>query len=249
MAIRPVDIARKLGISTTTLRKYEKWGLTPPVPRSATRYREYTDEHVAYFICLREMLHGFTLKQIAEIFREVMALKTDTALWMANKAQADLHRKKRITEKIVQNFLQPNNSRNEANRCLLTINDVSRETGIPVSTIRYWDQVGLISARRCSSNHYRMFTDDHVRQVLAIYALKLSVFANGRKHSIRHIREELREFNPDDRSRIMKMTETIRQYLNQVNRAQIRGISALYHLCRQVETNQFDQHEVSSKQS
>lgn len=44
MATRPIDIARKLNVSTTTLRNYEELGLIPPVSRSASGYRVFTEE-------------------------------------------------------------------------------------------------------------------------------------------------------------------------------------------------------------
>lgn len=139
MAIRPIDIARKLGISTTTLRKYEAWELVPPVSRTASGYRVYTEEHVAYFACIRAMLPGFTLKQIAAILKEVMAQQTDTARWMATKAQADLYREKKIAEQIVKTLLHKSEFVENTGSRLLTIHEVSQETGVPATTIRYWD--------------------------------------------------------------------------------------------------------------
>ena len=59
--MRPIDIARQLNISTTTLRGYEERGLVPPAARSAAGYRFYTEKHLAYFICVREMLAAFGL--------------------------------------------------------------------------------------------------------------------------------------------------------------------------------------------
>lgn len=241
MAIRPVDIARKLGISTTTLRKYEEFGLVPPVPRSATGYRMYTDEHIAYLVCAREMLPAFTIKEIAKIFKAVMTKKIDVALWIANKAQADLHREKIIAEKIVQKLLQKNGKQISTSREKLTINEVSLETGIPATTIRYWDKVGLISVQRSMENNYRLFTEEHVKQILAIYALNFSVYADHQKHSIERIREDLKKFDYTDKNKIAEMTNNISHYLNRVNRAQIKAISALYHLCKQVESNRFEQ--------
>ncbi|HYE81737.1 MAG TPA: MerR family transcriptional regulator [Clostridia bacterium] len=247
MAFRPVDIARKLGISTTTLRKYEEFGLVPLVSRSESGYRMYTTEHIAYFVCVREMLAGFSLTDISKLMKEVMDKKIDAALWMANCAQAELHQEKLISKKIIQNLgsitkqevrSHRKNPKITAER-KLTINDVSSETGIPVTTIRYWDKVGLISAERCSSNNYRMFTAFHIRQVLTIYALKFSALVSRHKHSIEKIKEQLKEFDYNDRTMITKMTNEIDRYLNKVNRDQITGIAALYHLCVQVETNNF----------
>lgn len=61
MAIRPIDIARKLGISRTTVRVYEELNLIPATNRTKTGYRIYTNEHMAFFICVREMLVSFFL--------------------------------------------------------------------------------------------------------------------------------------------------------------------------------------------
>jgi DNA-binding transcriptional MerR regulator len=243
MVLRPVDIARKLGISTTTLRKYEEFGLVPPVPRSAAGYRTYTREHMAYFACVREMLPAFTTGEIVKIFKCVMAKEIDTALWIANKAQADLHGEKIIAGKIVKNLLLKNESQH--NLCCenLSIHDISRETGVPATAIRYWDKVGLISAGRITENNYRIFEADHVKQVLAICALKFSARVFRQRHSIAQIREELRTFDYNDKTRISMMIKGIEKYFNQVNRAQIKSISSLSHLCDQAETGHFDEME------
>ena len=240
MTARPIDIARRLHISTTTLRYYEKLGLIPHVSRSASGYRIFTDEHIAYFICIREMLAGFSLARISEMLKEVMAKRIDSALWMANNAQADLHQEKIISEKIVQNLLHKNSSLITTDHELRTINAVSRETGVPATTIRYWDRVGLISAERCAANRYRLFTAKHVRQILMIYALKLSAYPDGHQYSVARVKEVLQEFDYRDRVKVMTMTDGMQQQLDRVNRLQVKGIAALYHLCVQVETNHFD---------
>lgn len=239
MAIRPVDIARKLNISTTTLRKYEEFGLTPPVPRSESGYRLYSQEHVAYFVCARKMISVFTTKEIAKILKEVMAKEINKALWMVNKAQAKLHSEKLIVEKMVKNLLNDNNKQVNKNQYKLTIFDLSKETNIPITTIRYWDKVGLISAPR-AENNYRLFSAEHIRQVLLIYALKYAVYSKYRRHSVEKIRQDLETFDYTDVNRITTIISNIETYLSQINRDQISGISALYHLCVQVETNNFD---------
>lgn len=240
MAIRPVDIARKLNISTTTLRKYEEFGLTPPVPRSESGYRLYTQEHVAYFVCAREMIPAFTTKETVKIFKAVMAKEIDEALWMANKSQAKLHSEKLILEKMVKNLLNDNNKQVSKNQNKLAINDLSKETGIPITTIRYWDKVGLISVPRSKDNNYRLFTVEHIKQVLLIYALKYTVYSEYHRHSVEKIRQDLETFDPADVNRITTIINNIETYLSQINRAQIKGISALYRLCVQVETNSFN---------
>ena len=240
MAIRPVDIARKLGISTTTLRKYEEFGLTPPVSRTEAGYRIYTYEHLAYFACARDMLPAFTTSEIVKIYRPVMAMQIDTALWMANKAQADLHSEKMIAAKIVKNLLAKNESKHQERGSRMTIHDISLETGVPATAIRYWDKVGLITAGRLGESNYRIFEAEHVKQVLAICALKFTARVFRQRHSIKRIREDLHTFDYNDKNRISAMVKDINQYFSQVNRAQIKSISALSHLCDQVESGCYD---------
>lgn len=237
--IRPIDIARKLGISTTTIRKYEEMGLIPPVSRSASGYRNYTEEHVAYLMCVRGMMPGFNLTITSRVLKAVMAQNIDTAYWIVNQAQADLRQEKMISEKIIKHLYYKEGLPRNRNQKMLTIHEISQETGIPASTIRYWDQVGLISAQRCAENNYRMFTAKHVQQVLAIYALKMSKVTNRHKYFVDQVREEMKEFDYTNTSTIKELANSIEQNLNKINRLQIKGIAALHHLCVQVETNSF----------
>ncbi|MCC6170382.1 MAG: MerR family DNA-binding transcriptional regulator [Caldilineaceae bacterium] len=240
MAVRPIDIARKLDVSAAALRNYEDCGMIPKVARSASGHRVYTEEHFAYFVCIREMLVGFTLTHTVKILREVMARKIDSALWLVNDAQAELHQQRIIFNNISWKLLHRVGTPIDVKLAALTINDVSRETGIPVATIRHWDRVGLLSAHRCGGNSYRMYTAEHIRQALTIYALKLSLCATGEKHCIDNIKEGIQQFDYDDQSKIHEMTKGIEQYLDQTNRDQIKGISALYRLCVQVDTHHFE---------
>lgn len=142
MAVRPVDIARRFGLSTTTIRRYEELGLVPAVMRAPTGYRIYTDEHIAYFICIREMMNGFSLQIIAGMLGFVMKNRIDEALWPANKTQAELQNDRRVCEQMRQRFINKRplgRSKKE-----YSIGEISSITGVPASTIRYWSNIGLL---------------------------------------------------------------------------------------------------------
>lgn len=62
MEYRPIDIARKLNISTSTLRIYEDIGIIPPVKRTDSGYRIFTQIHLDYFMCIRKMVKGYSLE-------------------------------------------------------------------------------------------------------------------------------------------------------------------------------------------
>lgn len=237
MPIRPIDIARRLKVSTTTLRHYEDFRMIPEVIRSPNGYRVYTAEHIAYFSCIREMLHGFALSEIAKILKTIMAKRIDEALWIANKAQAALQNDKYVCDQIKQRFLLK--KRIGASK-EYSIDAVSKATGIIPSTIRYWDKIGLISASRCAANNYRTFTQTHMDEILMIQALKLSMRARGEKYAVEQIRKEIHKFNFADTDKISAIVSSIDNHLAALNRAQIRSISALYSLCNQVEQNRYE---------
>jgi DNA-binding transcriptional MerR regulator len=66
--MRPNDVARRTGVSTDTLRHYERLGLLPEVARTSAGYRTYTDETVARVRMVRRaLLVGFSLAELSSI--------------------------------------------------------------------------------------------------------------------------------------------------------------------------------------
>lgn len=83
--------------------------------------------------------------------------------------------------------------------------------------------------------------EEHIRQILTIHALKVSFYSNHhKKYSVDRAKEELKEFDYNDRNRIITIANDIKRHLDSVNRGQISGISALHNLCIQIEANHFD---------
>jgi DNA-binding transcriptional MerR regulator len=44
--LRTSDISRAVGVHPNTVRLYETWGLLPPIPRSSSGYRLFTEQHL-----------------------------------------------------------------------------------------------------------------------------------------------------------------------------------------------------------
>jgi MerR family transcriptional regulator, copper efflux regulator len=93
------ELAAKTGVSTDTIRFYEKEGLLPPdgAARGDNNYRQYTDEAIEKlnFIIQGKKL-GFTLKEIKTIIAEWDSVSPEQA---ANFIQLKIER---IEEKIAQ---------------------------------------------------------------------------------------------------------------------------------------------------
>lgn len=67
---RPIELARVAGVSTDTLRHYERLGLIPRTRRSNNGYREYCIETLDRVRVIQSALSiGFTLAELRRIFR------------------------------------------------------------------------------------------------------------------------------------------------------------------------------------
>ncbi|PYS82811.1 MAG: hypothetical protein DMF67_11545 [Acidobacteria bacterium] len=68
--LRAGELARAAGVSTDTLRHYERKGVMPAPRRSANGYREYPAAALARVLLVRRALAvGFTLDELAQILR------------------------------------------------------------------------------------------------------------------------------------------------------------------------------------
>src|SRR4051812_46636626 len=69
-ALRSGELAKRVGVSTDTLRHYERIGIVPRPPRTAAGYRMHPPESVARITMVRHALQlGFTLHELAEILK------------------------------------------------------------------------------------------------------------------------------------------------------------------------------------
>jgi DNA-binding transcriptional MerR regulator len=69
--LRSGELARLAGVSTDTLRYYERRQLLPFVPRSAAGYRLFPSETIVRVQMIRGALSlGFSVNELADIFRE-----------------------------------------------------------------------------------------------------------------------------------------------------------------------------------
>jgi DNA-binding transcriptional MerR regulator len=68
MARGPRDVAQATGISTDTLRHYEKHGLLPGVTRTASGYRQYSAATVERVLLIqRALVVGFSLADVKRV--------------------------------------------------------------------------------------------------------------------------------------------------------------------------------------
>ncbi|MDQ0111431.1 MerR family DNA-binding transcriptional regulator [Paenibacillus harenae] len=224
--MRPIDIAKKLNISTSALRHYESWGVLPPVERGANGYRNYTELHFAYFECIRAMNEGFGMTTTVEVLKLLLSNHVDEALWIVNEAQAELQSDKLMAEKTIEalDAKELDNLDRWGRRKWMSIGEVSKATSVPASAIRHWEKMGLITVSRNDENGYRIFSPTQIRQILIIGTLRMAVWSLD---TIKQVIHELDHNNIEQARRIAK--DSLR-FLNKINRNRMKGIRYLYRL-------------------
>jgi DNA-binding transcriptional MerR regulator len=68
-ALRTIDLARAAGISVQQVRNYEAFGLLPPVSRSKSGYRLYTQQHLAALKTARSLVAGYGWQRMPKIMQ------------------------------------------------------------------------------------------------------------------------------------------------------------------------------------
>ena len=105
------QLADRSGVNLETIRYYERMGLLPPPPRSASGYREYRPNDLQRLVFLRRSRQlGFSLREVQELLNLAgqpdRVCKDVTRLAAAHVASvkakiAELRRLQRALEKLV----------------------------------------------------------------------------------------------------------------------------------------------------
>ncbi|WP_210365292.1 MerR family DNA-binding transcriptional regulator [Bacillus sp. REN3] len=220
--IRPIDIAKKLKISTSSLRSYEEREIVPKTERSSTGYRIYTEEHVAYFECIVAMTPGFGIDITSAVLKKLQRKELDAALWIINNAQVANSEDKKIIERVNTHL------ENLTHEHLMTIGELSLQTNIPPTTLRYWEKEGFITAKRGELNNYRLFDTFQLIKVLLMKITQNAVYS----YEVFQIKEEIKDLNQYNLEEVRKVIHDISKYINNRNQKQLKGIFYLYKLSK-----------------
>jgi DNA-binding transcriptional MerR regulator len=233
MELKPIDIAKKLDVSTSALRHYEEWGIVPAPKRKSNGYRIYTEEHEAYFQCIRAMYPGFGMATVRKIMPMIIKHKFTQALWEVNRVQADLFQRKEQATKALD-ILKPENMEKfmeKRNKKWYSISEVEKEIEVPATTLRHWEKEELIKPTRNPENGYRMYNREDIRRLLIIKTVQSSVFF------LDIVREVMDKINQHRISEIRKLTMDSLIYMDYQIDQQLRGAYYLYKLIELLKQN------------
>lgn len=219
----PKQMAKKLNVSTTTLRRYENLGLVPDVPRTSSNRRYYTPLHVQAFLALRSLVQGFDLPIAYEVMSLLKEGYVEQALWMINVQQYNIQVEKQRVEEIMRLIHQTDFSkyRNIQVTDEMKIGEVAVIAGVNPSAIRHWENEGLIRAKRNAENGYRVFTSQELKKIIVLSSLRKTVFF------IESMKQLLEALETHDLTAIERSFKVAIQKLNEQLEKQMNGISEM----------------------
>lgn len=173
--LRPIDLARAVGLSTQAVRNYEHWGFLPPAERGPQGYRLYGRHHLHAIRTARSLISGFGWERARRIMQYIHKDELSSAFAVIDEYHAIIHQSRCEVEETLRALQAiitalPLVTGTSGKSKQFHIGEVARHTGVRVSAIRFWEEQGLIQPTRDNTNRFRLYDEQHVRllQVIAL---------------------------------------------------------------------------------
>lgn len=193
--LRPVDLARRHGLSTQAVRNYEEAGILPAAGRTAHGYRTYTPLHAAALDAFLALVPGHGHGTASSVMRAVNRGAVDDALRLVDESHAQLLDDRRTLEAVehalrgLKSGAAPGPAEGAVTaRAAVTapaagpgtvagsaggfIGPLARQLGIRPATLRAWERAGLVRPRRDPRTGYRVYDEADVRDARLAHQLR-----------------------------------------------------------------------------
>ncbi len=182
--LRTSDLARAVGIHPNTVRLYVDWGLLPPVERSPSGYRLFTQQHLD---CLRlaRMIYAaqypgrYLRASSNEIIQCAVVDDWTDALEKAREHMISVQAELKFANQaasLLEHWAQSIGV--DSDEDPLAIGEVSTLLGVSLDVIRNWERNGLIRVRRNSYNGYRLFGKKEIERLRVIRMLSRAGYSH-----------------------------------------------------------------------
>lgn len=174
---RPIDLARAVGVSAQTVRKYEQLGFLPPAERGPSGYRRYRACHMRALRAARSMAAGYGWVPALRIMQSIHQGDLSSAIAAVDACHAGLHQARHETMATLAALrlaARPQESAvaEQQRPDLLHVGEVARRVGVRVSTLRLWERHGLLRPRRDPASGYRLYDAQEVRRAQVVALLR-----------------------------------------------------------------------------
>lgn len=175
---RPVDLARRHGLSAQAIRNYESDGVIPPAQRTASGYRAYTERHMAAVTAFLALAGAYGHGSASAIMRAVLGDDLDAAFAVIDTGHAGLIRDRETlaaVEATAGLLTRPGTASTSAGRSAerpLPVGALAHRLGVTPATLRKWEEAGILVPARDRASKQRLYTADDIRDADLAHLLR-----------------------------------------------------------------------------
>ncbi|WP_405407456.1 MerR family transcriptional regulator [Streptomyces decoyicus] len=187
--LRTVDVARESGYSVQQVRDLERLGVIPAAARSSNGYRSYTPLHVHALRAYRGLAGAVGPVAARQLLAELRTGTTAEAASAINAVHVRLAREReealRAQRALRAIQAEADTGEFEQESDAMTITELAEALNVRPSTLRFWEQEGLVTPERVTSLRARRYG------LSAIGAARIVVALRGAGYGIPAVREAL----------------------------------------------------------
>ena len=174
------DLALAGDFSVQQVRNYEASGLIPKAQRSPSRYRLYTQHHLAALKTVKSMVPGYGWQRTSAIMQALHRGDLSAALAIIDERHAEQALKRLQMEQTLSalrllaagSTSQPRTSHPQRFR----VGEAAKQVGARVSALHFWEQQGLLHPVREQYSRYRLYDEDQMRRLRVVVLLREAAY-------------------------------------------------------------------------
>jgi DNA-binding transcriptional MerR regulator len=171
------EIAKAVDVHPNTVRLYEEWGLLPPIPRTPSGYRKFSEAHLDQMKLARMAMHftwlgGEIRKTAYEMVYSGAEGDLGGALELAYQLRVMIQAEQAQAEAaadFLENWAQ--GSAVESKDKPRKIGEVAKLLNVTTDRLRNWERNGLIEVPRNPLNRYRFYRTREIGRLRVIRTL------------------------------------------------------------------------------
>ncbi|MFE4019636.1 MerR family transcriptional regulator [Streptomyces sp. NPDC059101] len=175
-ALRTVDVARESGYSVQQVRDLERLGVLPPAARSGNGYRAYTAVHVHALRAYRGLAGAVGPVAARRLLAELRTGTLAEAAAAINEVHVRLARERdealRAQQALRAIQAEAGTPEFEQDGDAMTITELAGALHVRTSTLRFWEQEGLVTPERVTSLRARRYDLSAIRAARIVAALR-----------------------------------------------------------------------------
>lgn len=232
---RPVDLARAAGVSAATVRMYEREGFLPPAERRASGHRQYREAHLRALLASRALMRGYGWEYARRVMRAVHDGNVAEVVALVDARHADLHRSRQEVDATVQALQvfaegsKPAQADGAPSHVApMRVGSAARWAGVPMSSLRFWEEQGLLHPRREPRSNYRVYASGDLEQLRIVVVLRKAGYG------FEEIRRVLHQLGKNDPAAALAEVQKRQHELAEASRSCMAATAALWRYLSEI---------------